>query len=361
MNNQKAIFWINDTDVILKGEKPAYGIGGANVQLAFWANTYSNKGYKVYALTRSFKNNGTIIYGVQYIWHPVIRYIGKLLNYFTMLTLLLAIKPNLVFTRAKVGELAFLNFLSKIFNFKLVHMLASDSDVLVSDNIGKTKFQKAIDKIDLIIAQNQIQKDYYNQYFKQANIPIIPNIWNEKIGNSNLNKVVYDFIWVANIGDNKRPLWFVDLAAKLPQFKFALVGSPFNRALFNECKAKAALLTNLDLLGYKSLFEVNELVASSKVLVCTSIVEGFPNTFLQALSVNVPLLSTVDPSDIIKKYQIGYFVNNELELLEKATELIEEKENYNILKNNIESYYNETHSINKNFIVLENYILDKHL
>jgi hypothetical protein len=80
-----------------------------------------------------------------------------------MITLLLVINPNLVFTRAKVVKLSFLIFLSKIFNFKLVHMLASDDDVLVNNKIGKTKFQKAIDKIDYIIAQNHIQKDYYNQ------------------------------------------------------------------------------------------------------------------------------------------------------------------------------------------------------
>jgi glycosyltransferase involved in cell wall biosynthesis len=356
MTNQKVIFWINDTDQILRGEKPAYGIGGANVQMAFWANTFYNQGYKVYALTRSFKNNGAIIHGVQYIWHPVIRYIGKFVNYFTMLTLLFIIRPNLVFTRAKVGQLAFLSFLSKLFNFKLVHMLASDDDVLVINKIGKTKFQKAIDKIDYIIAQNQIQKDNYNQSFKKVNIPIIPNIWNEKIGTSNLNKSYYDFIWVANIGDNKRPLWFVNLAAQLPQFKFGLVGSPFNQSLFNECKSKAAQLTNIEILGYKSLFEVNELVGSSKVLVCTSIIEGFPNTFLQALSVNVPLLSTVDPSDIIKNHQIGSTVEHEEELALKALELMENKEMYDNCKTNIISYFSNTHSPEMNYQIIKKYI-----
>jgi glycosyltransferase involved in cell wall biosynthesis len=356
MTNQKVIFWINDTDIILKGEKPAYGIGGANVQLAFWAKTFANKGFKVYALTRSFKNNGAIIQDVQYIWHPVIRYIGKLVNYITMITLLLVINPRLVFTRAKVGELAFLSFLSKVFNFKLIHMLASDDDVLVNNKIGKTKFQNAINKIDHIIAQNQIQLDYYNQSFKKVNIPIIPNIWDEKIGTSNLNKTHYDFIWVANIGDNKRPLWFINLAARLPQFNFALVGSPFNQSLFDGCKDKAAVLDNIDILGYKSLFEVNELVACSKVLVCTSIIEGFPNTFLQALSVNVPLLSTVDPSDIIKKHQIGSTVETEEELAIKALELMENKEMYTNCKSNIISYFFKTHSPEANYQILKQYI-----
>lgn len=356
MTNQKVIFWISDTDTILKGEKPEYGIGGANVQLAFWANTFSSKGYKVYALTRSLKNNGTYIYGVNYIWHPVIRYIGKFVNYFTMLVLLLVVKPQLVFTRAKVAELSFLYFLSTIFGFKLIHMLASDDDVLVNNKTGKTKFQKAIDKIEYIVAQNQIQKDYYNQWFKQTNIPIIPNIWNEKIGISNLNKVNYDFIWVANIGDNKRPLWFINLAAQLPQYKFALVGSPFNQSLFNDCKVKAAKLKNIELLGYKSLFEVNELVASSKVLVCTSIIEGFPNTFLQALSVNVPLLSTVDPSDIIKIYQIGSTVENEKDLALKALQLMENKEMYANFTTNISSYFANTHSPEVNFQIIKKYI-----
>lgn len=356
MVNHKTIFWISDTDNILKGERPVHGIGGANVQLALWAVTFANKGFKVYALTRNLRNNGAYICGVQYIWHPVFRYIGKLVNYFTMITLLLVINPKLVFTRAKVSELAFLCFLSKLFNFRLVHMLASDEDVMLNIEKGKSKFQKAIDRIDYVIAQNQIQKDFYNESFKNVYIPIVPNIWIEKIGAVNKNKINYSFIWVANISDNKRPLWFVNLAVQLPQYKFALVGSPFNQSLFNECKSMAAHLPNLDILGYLSLIEVNELVACSKVLVCTSIIEGFPNTFLQALSANVPLLSTVDPSDIIKKYQLGITVSNEEELAVKALELMDNREFYEICQYNISSYFTSTHSADVNYQIIKEYI-----
>lgn len=353
---KRIIFWINDTDTILKGEKPEYGIGGANVQMAFWAHTFSKNNFKAYALTRTIKNNGLNIHGVHFIWHPVVRFIGFALNYITCFTLFTFIKPHYVFTRAKVGELNFLAIMSKLFRFKLVHMLASDDDVMVNEKTGKNSFQKAIQKVDFVIAQNQAQKDLYNKNFKPNQIPIIPNIWDEKLGENTLGKKQYDFIWVANIGDNKRPLWFIQLAENLPQYKFALVGSPFNINLFNQCKTKASKLSNIDLLGYKSLFEVNDLVALSKVLVCTSIIEGFPNTFLQALSVNVPLLSTVDPNEIICKYKIGSFVQNEEELKIKALTLMTNDVKYNEYKSNIETYFKSTHSPDNNFKIIKNYI-----
>jgi glycosyltransferase involved in cell wall biosynthesis len=355
MGEKTVIFWISDTDKILKGEKPRYGIGGANVQLAFWAHTFALKGYNTFALTRSFSENGKSYNQVKYIWHPVIRYVGSVLNYFTAFVIVLIKNPSLIVSRAKVPELKFLQLLSKYFGFKLVHMLASDEDVMLDENGTKTKFQKALQTIDFVIAQNSIQKKLFNHHFKNIDIPIIPNIWDNKIGNTFLKEKKFDFIWVANFVKNKRPLWLVELAKYLPQYKFVMIGAAFDRDLYLECEGFTEELGNLEILGYKSLFEVNSFVKSSRILVCTSIIEGFPNTFLQALSVNVPLLSTVDPNGVICDNRIGEFCADIDSMKIKASNMLEDH-TYEGYVRNISEYYIKTHSPDSNFQVLEDYL-----
>jgi glycosyltransferase involved in cell wall biosynthesis len=354
MGKRTVIFWISDTDKILKGEKPQYGIGGANVQLAFWAHTFAKKGFNSYALTRSFSENKKTYHQVKYIWHPVVRYIGFILNYFTAFFIILFKNPSLVISRAKVPELKYIQFLSELFGFKLVHMLASDDDVMPDENGNKTKFQKALQTVDYVIAQNTIQKELFSQHFRNTDIPIIPNIWESKIGNTLLNEKNFDFIWVANLGKNKRPLWFIELAKSLPQYKFAMIGSSFDANLYEECEKLSELLPNLNLLGYKSLFEVNSYVSQSRVLVCTSIIEGFPNTFLQALSVNVPLLSTVDPSGIIVNFQIGEFCENLETMKIKANQIL--NNDYAKYASHISEYFQKTHAPETNYHVFSKYI-----
>lgn len=356
MSQKKVIFWISDTDKILKGEKPEHGIGGANVQLAFWAHTFAKQEYKSYALTRTFSESGKNYELVNFIWHPVIRYVGFILNYFTAFFILIIIRPNLLVSRAKVPELKYLKKLSSFFDFKMVHMLAHDDDVMPNENGQKTKFQIALQTVDYVIAQNTLQKELYNQHFRNADIPIIPNIWESKIGNSLNGDKLYDFIWVANFRKIKRPLWFIVMAEAMPEFSFAMVGSAFDANLYRECEHKIASLKNIQLLGYKSLFEVNQLVFQSRALVCTSVMEGFPNTFLQALSVNVPLISTVDPSGIIQQYKLGAFCNDINNLITKANLILKDEIEYKKLKENIADYFYKQHAPDNNFQVFKNYL-----
>lgn len=349
----KVIFWITDTDKILKGEKPKNGIGGANVQMAFWANVFSEKGYDTYALTRTFNDNNKSFQHVRYIWHPVVRYIGFAINYLTALFILSTKRPDFVISRAKVPELSYLQRLSKIFGFKLVHMLASDDDVIPSKN--RIRFQNALRAVDYVIAQNTIQKELYKRHFKKKEIPIIPNIWENKFESNFLKETSFDFIWVANFGKNKRPLWFIELAKYLPQYKFCMLGAPYDTDLYLECESYSKDIRNLEILGYKSFFEVNSYVNQSKILVCTSIIEGFPNTFLQALSVNVPLLSTVDPNGVICNFRIGEYCEDFNSMKLKASNMLEDNI-YDGYVRNISDYFQKTHSPESNFQVFSDYL-----
>jgi len=75
--------------------------------------------------------------------------------------------------------------------------------------------------------------------------------------------------------------------------------------LYEELVAAAAQVPNLDFRGFVPPNEVDRYYARAALLVCTSTVEGFPNTFLHAWGRGKPVVSTYDPGDIIRKQDFG--------------------------------------------------------
>jgi glycosyltransferase involved in cell wall biosynthesis len=106
-------------------------------------------------------------------------------------------------------------------------------------------------------------------------------------------------LWVATVKPMKRPDVFLDLARALPQHRFRLVGGPdgsaAGRAYFDDIRARAAALPNVEVTGFVPFVDVERHFDGAAVFVNTSSGEGFPNTFLQAWSRGMPTVSFFDP------------------------------------------------------------------
>ncbi len=116
-----------------------------------------------------------------------------------------------------------------------------------------------------------------------------------------------DVLWVGNIRGVKRPDRVLDLAAKLPQFNFHMVGGPLSgdEALYEAVRDAAATRTNLTFHGRLSYGDANDLYDRAKLLVNTSDVEGFPNSYLQAWIRGVPVVTLIDPDRVIEREGLG--------------------------------------------------------
>jgi glycosyltransferase involved in cell wall biosynthesis len=121
-----------------------------------------------------------------------------------------------------------------------------------------------------------------------------------------------DVLWVGNIQRVKRPERVLQLAGRLPQAKINMVGGPLpgQEALFREVKHAAAAKTNLVFHGRASYWGANELYGRSRVLVNTSDVEGFPNSYLQAWVRGVPVVTMIDPDGVIEREGLGLAVKS---------------------------------------------------
>jgi glycosyltransferase involved in cell wall biosynthesis len=120
----------------------------------------------------------------------------------------------------------------------------------------------------------------------------------------------FDAIWIARVRPEKRIELFLDLAASLPDLRFAVVGgfdTSISTTLRVSLEKRMHGIGNLSFFGPQHADDVVDLISRSRVLVNTSSSEGFPNTMLEAWSVGVPVVTlSVDPGGVIEKEQLGF-------------------------------------------------------
>ena len=344
----KILFWIPDIDKLFEKEKPQVAIGGANVQMGFWAKYFSEKGFFTYTFTDLISRNKKIIFGVKFIYFPLIRKMMWFLNFFKIIVIFI-IRPDWIIVRVNTQELGLLLFFKKILNFKVLYMLANDENVNFKNPKYK-QLQNRLFQTDAVIAQNLYQRDNYNLNYNKFRTPIIPNIWDESFNSNRKDTYMYDFIWVANIRSRKRPLWFIEIAKRLPNFSFAMIGASLDDKLNQKCMSISKEISNLNILGYLDFHETTDYIAQSKFLICTAEYEGFPNTFLQAWAHKTPIISTVNPNDCFTKYQIGYYSTDLNELINFCKLIIHDEDKTEKLKKGIDHYFLKYHKPSSQFL-----------
>lgn len=130
-------------------------------------------------------------------------------------------------------------------------------------------------------------------------------------------------VWAASIQDKKRPEWFVELARRLPNLNFLMIGGKFvnHPGLYDRIWAQAQELPNLEMTGQLTFEQTAEHFKHALMHVLTSTSEGFPNVLLDAWKSGTPSVSTFDPDGIITSNGLGYACNTLDDIVEKVRSL----------------------------------------
>jgi len=345
MKNNTIFLYCLGIDDVLSGSSKVAGI---QVQMSFWASTFAKHGWRAY----SFTNQGTRdIDGIHFIqkkntWldRHGLSILQDAINAFSYLR---KTKADVVFLRGARRDLFFLQCASRFTKTKVVFLGASDKDFIkgeeldIGNPINMKLFRNALSRNKYNIPQNQFQSDMLHKNYGRDGL-ILTNIWPSN-NQKKIHEKKYDAIWVANLRGLKRAEWFLDLAERMPDCRFAIVGGVNEQDYYDLIEKKASALPNIDFLGAQPFDEVNNLLRQSKFLVCTSEFEGFPNTFLQAWANKVPVISTVDPSELIKTYNLGKFIANESELLDVFININKDSDWYDKCQTDIADYFYEHH------------------
>jgi glycosyltransferase involved in cell wall biosynthesis len=200
---------------------------------------------------------------------------------------------------------------ARLFHRKAVLRIASDSDcdpstLLVPTWRDRKLYRFSLRLIDMVLAQTQRQRDLLSRNFNRDSRIVAP--LSEGGGRRlNFGDRSIDVLWVGNFRPLKRAELLLTLAERFPGKSFHMVGGPLKLApeYFESMRNKAAKFPNVQFHGAVPYHEIGKLFECSRLFVNTSEIEGFPNTFLQAWSCGTPVVTFLDPGEIVAREGLG--------------------------------------------------------
>jgi glycosyltransferase involved in cell wall biosynthesis len=201
---------------------------------------------------------------------------------------------------------------------RFVFCLASDADCqgpLGSGRFGLETllYKHGINRADLIISQTQKQQRNLESSLglKSRIIPMAVS----SISNASERRPK-SVLWVGRLMPEKRFEWLLEAARQCPDIEFNVAGTPNQPSGYAaELMNAAAKIPNARAHGKVSRADLNKLFETCGMLCCTSMLEGFPTTFLEAWSCGLPVVTTFDPDSIVAREGLGRVVTTVDELV----------------------------------------------
>lgn len=164
-----------------------------------------------------------------------------------------------------------------------------------------------------------------------------------------------DVLWVSNIRGLKRPDRALRLAARLPDVAIHMVGGPLRgeESLYGEVERAARARRNLTFHGRLPYAQAAARYARAKLLVNTSDVEGFPNSYLQAWACGTPVVTLIDPDGVIEREGLGTAVRSPEALATAAHRLLNDPTEWRAASERCRAYMAREHAEER---VLEAYL-----
>lgn len=357
MDKKKVLIWDYALDGLVFDDKA----NGIAVQLYFWSMTFHKYGWDVTAISTKYRQNKN---GISFVK------IGKskLDIFVEWIKIAYAIKKthsDLIVFRGADRRTFPIALASNLLKTKFLFFAASDvnfvpgKELIHGVKFNRKLYQKSIRHIPYIVVQNTYQQKTLQENYSKTCL-VLPNIW---LGDENeivSSEKSIDVIWVANFRRLKRAEWMVEAAKTNPQLRFALIGRPSaDMDYYKQMEQECSELDNVSFYGPLGFDQTNALVAQSRILACTSEFEGFPNTFLQAWAYTLPVVSTVDPSNVIERNNLGKVVKDKEEFCKTVKCLSENVEDYCDICKSINGYFLSNHSPDINFSKLMAYIQEE--
>lgn len=361
----KICFWGNISDSI-NGHTP----GGGELQIALLAKALVLAGNEVVIVDPGGKKDFVSNDGIRVItvkgWNNGIRILRTLTHRLPQFyKLLKEQRADVYYCRIRDFRHIFAFWAARNNDAKFILSLASDLDVLnfwmrcrhiyFSQKIDSWFFVSGLfiemlqpfllRNSDIVFAQHEGQKAILD---KKGIVSIInPNLIDLTVISSQNNPIKDGFVWVGSLKKRKGIIELYELAIKSPQHKFTVIGQASDASgyLYYE---KLKTLPNVTLLGRLSHDATILKIASSKAIISTSMMEGFPNIFIEAWACGIPVISLyVNPGNVLGKNNLGYFANGSM------ADLIQKISHYNTIANigeDAKRYVENTHILSKNKI-----------
>lgn len=152
-------------------------------------------------------------------------------------------------------------------------------------------------------------------------------------------------VWVGRVCQVKRPDLLLDIAESCPDLCFDVAGPVYDDEYSRAVAKRATTVPNVRMLGVVPREKIPELYRSASLLCCTSDYEGFPNTFLEAWSHGLPIVSTFDPDGLIGSRKLGRIGRNPASLVSGIRALLADLAHYEETSARVRKFFLDHHSM----------------
>lgn len=344
--------------------------GGSELQTALIAKALASAGHEVAIVDVNTDKDFVTPEGIHVFrikgWNNGIRYIRLFTHRMPQLYLTLkAQKADIYYCRMRDFTHVFAYWAARKSKGKLFLAMASDLDALgfkmrlkyyyIPNFGGLWWFFNAIiveliypalrRKADLVFVQHDGQAKYlldrhlksikFHNLIELNEVPVIQNPERNY------------FIHVGSLDRRKGFTEFYEIIKRSPEHLFKIVGQPRDRSAAMHYE-KLKSFSNVILSGRLSHADTLKQIANSKALISTSMMEGFPNIFIEAWACGIPVYSlNFDPGGIIEQQKLGVVANGNIDVLLKALD-------QNLITDDFicraKAYVNNNHVLNENKI-----------
>ncbi|QHO72376.1 hypothetical protein ACH79_06805 [Bradyrhizobium sp. CCBAU 051011] len=339
-----------------------YPIGGWTVQLSIWLRALENAGHEAALLTwkgaLAHVGSGQQIKLIE-TYDPAqgVRVARWFYSYIPkVLAAARAYRPDIIIQGARGAGTAIMAFVAGQLRIPFVHRVVSDADVDERYKIGLRYYEWlpyswARHRTAAFLCQNEYQREKLAALFPGTPIHIIHNaIVVAEDAAAPLPRAARRYVaWLGVFRDGKNlPLLF-RIAQELPAVKFRVAGMPDRNVDQATLDAVNGLrhLPNVELVGGVRRADVQQFLSEATMLLCTSDVEGFSNTYLEALATGTPVVTRrpVDPDLIVLRHALGASAEDESALAKSVRAVWDMDANeYNAVATRCQIYVKANHS-----------------
>jgi glycosyltransferase involved in cell wall biosynthesis len=189
---------------------------------------------------------------------------------------------------------------------------------------------------------NIINKEYPGKTAIKISNPIFCK--DNEIGIENQSKQYIAWLGLYQYQKNLRLLYEIALSLKNEQFMIAGKEESKCDEETHSYLSMLKKLPNVTFSGFLHREQVLPFLSKAKFLLNTSHYEGFSNTFLEAMTVGTPIITSrnVNPDSIITKYNLGMVYNDSVDLQKQFSSLTPGL--YKVMARNVREYVNEHHN-----------------
>ncbi len=300
--------------------------GGAELQQSLIGKGLKKKGYEISFISYDYGQNdkeyidGITVYksfDINDRKYGALSFVAKIYN---LLKTLRKADADIYYVRCATYLPGILFLFCKLNKKRYIYAASHNTNFLPNNLRLNRSHERILYKIGLkhanqiIVQSNEQQKLLFKNFCLYGKV--IKNFFPKKPSKSFKIHKKY-ILWVSTIRSWKRPEHFIRLAEKFSSEKFIMIGGKSTDQegdLFDKVKERVKGIKNLSFLGFQPFHITESYFDQCKVFVNTSEYEGFPNTFLQAWSRGVPVISYFDPDNVIEKEKLGYVAKSEIQL-----------------------------------------------